>query len=151
MPRPIGDEVCLAPLASAEGAHCYTHSPLSLHLWLLRQQLHSSEPQHALGRRDSLLQHARQRPPERLLQKSGRSYARRHPLLVIAGSTCASARSEAKSPSAEATRAAPPSFIALPREIAPVSRPLARSSKGAPSRFLFASNVMPPFTELSDL
>jgi hypothetical protein len=36
---------------------------------------------------------------------------------------------DAKSPSAEATRAAPPSFNALAREMALLSMPIARSSK----------------------
>jgi hypothetical protein len=49
-------------------------------------------------------------------------------------------------PSAEATRAAPASFIALPRVIAPVFRPVARSSKerAVPSS-LFTNNATSPF------
>jgi hypothetical protein len=118
-------------LASAEGAPCYTHWPEFVQRSLLRQQLHPDGPQHALGRRESLLQHVSQLSPSpRFLQKSERSNLRLHLRLVIAISiSCASTFREAKSPSVEATRAAPPSFIALPREIAPVSIPLARSSR----------------------
>jgi hypothetical protein len=145
--RPIGDEVCLAPSAFVGGAPCYTHSPRSVQRWLLRQQLHPDAPQHALGCRESLLQHTLQLLAARCLQKSERWNLRRHLLLVIANSTsCASAPCEAKSPSVDATRAAPPSFIALPREIAPLSRPLARSSKArTPPSSLFINNVAPPF------
>ncbi len=113
------------------------HLPDSAHVWFLRQQLHSTRPQHALGRREPLLQHEVQGPREgvrSLLHQSWRPSLLLHFLLEIAVVTvCASARRPAKSPSAEATRVAPPSFIALPREISPVSRPLARSSKAAPS------------------
>ncbi len=58
-------------------------------------------------------------------------------------SSWASARREAKSPSAEATKAAPLSFIALPREITPVSRPLAKSSKARTSRSSLSPNRTP--------
>jgi hypothetical protein len=53
--------------AIAEGAPCYSHRPESVHLWFLRQQLHSRRPQHALGCRVPLLQHA-VHLPRRLLQ-----------------------------------------------------------------------------------
>src|SRR5829696_954852 len=46
--------------------------------------------------------------------------------------------SEEKIPSAEAAMAAPVSFIALPRVIAPVCRPVARSSNNSSPRFINA-------------
>jgi hypothetical protein len=53
---------------------------------------------------------------------------------------------EAKSPNAEATRAAPPSFITLARERALLSRPIARSSKErANPSSLLGDNATPPF------
>ena len=54
--------------------------------------------------------------------------------------------SEAKIPSAEAARAAPVSFIALPRVMASLCRAIASSSKeAAPACSLLVSNANPPF------
>jgi hypothetical protein len=125
------------PSAVAQGAPCYTHSPSSVQRWLLRQQLQPLTPQHALGRRDSLLQHTLQLFAARCLQKSERLNLRAHLRLVIAISTsCASAPCEAKRPSVEATRAAPPSFIALPREIAPLLQTPSQVVEGANTSFI---------------
>jgi hypothetical protein len=56
---------------------------------------------------------------------------------------------EAKSPSAEARRAAPPSFISLAREMALLSRPIARASKErAIASSLLGDNATPPFSTL---
>ncbi len=67
--------------------------------------------------------------------------------VVSASVVSASAGSaDAKSPSAEATRAAPPSFITLAREMALLSRPIARSSKARAIRSsLSGDNATPPF------
>jgi hypothetical protein len=96
----------------------------------LRQQLHPSGPQHAVRR---LLPSPQQILHPESLQKSP-PFCRQRCLSASIVTSWASAPREAKSPIAEATSAAPVSFIALPREIAPVSRPLARSSKDALSR-----------------
>jgi hypothetical protein len=154
MPRPSQDALCIrVPLTTGQGALRYSHLPESRQRSLLRQQLHPFGPQHALGCRPFLLQHTVQCfPLPRFLQKSALSNFRLHLLLLIAGvttassSSCALAPSEAKSPSAEATSAALVSFIALLREMAPLSRPAARSSKAArPPSSLFVSNPAPPF------
>ena len=56
---------------------------------------------------------------------------------------------EAKSPNAEAARAVPPSFISLAREMALLSRPIARSSqKRAVSSSLSGDNATSPFPTL---
>jgi hypothetical protein len=134
--------------ARAEGAPCYTHLPLSLHVSPRRQQLHPSLPQHALRRRRPLPQHMLHRAfPAVVLQKSPPSRIQRRLRLPNVPISSPWASPAPTRPSAEATRAAPASFIALPRVTAPVSRPAARSSKERATRPspLFGNNAIPPF------
>ena len=95
--------------------------------------MHPLGPQHALGRRRRVQQTRQVSPSPRLRQKS--PPLRRHRRLALlwpatSTSSCPwAASAEANRPSADATSAAPPSFIALLREMAPLSRPMAMSSK----------------------
>jgi len=65
------------------------------------------------------------------------------------GVSASTGPAEAKSPNAEAARALPPSFISLAREMALLSRAIARSSKkrAVPSSLL-GDNATPPFPTL---
>jgi hypothetical protein len=67
----------------------------------------------------------------------------------VLGVSASTGLAEAKSPNAEAARALPPSFISLAREMALLSRPIARSSKkrAVPSSLL-GDNATPPFSTL---
>jgi hypothetical protein len=145
----------LAPLAPVkhrllEHASRYRQVPSDLQVSLRRQQLQPLLPQHALGRRrpEPVPQQMLQRsPPPAWLQKSPPLCRQRRLRLPSVTTSWASALPTAKRPIAEATSAAPASFIALPRVIAPVSRPVARSSKvpATPPSLLFVNNDAPPF------
>ena len=67
----------------------------------------------------------------------------------VSGVSASTGPAEAKSPNAEAARALPPSFISLAREMALLSRAIARSSKkrAVPSSLL-GDNATPPFPTL---
>jgi hypothetical protein len=67
----------------------------------------------------------------------------------VSGVSASTGPAEAKSPNAEAARALPPSFISLAREMALLSRAIARSSKkrAVPSS-LMGDNATPPFPTL---
>ena len=125
----------------AGGLPCYLHLPLR-HLWFLRQQRHPYLPQHGFGRRPVLLQHSLH-PPITLQKLPPRLRQRRLRTAIPTVSSSALALREAKSPSAEATKVAPVSFIALPREITPASRPLAKSSKARTSPLSPSANRTP--------
>ena len=85
--------------------------------------------------------HARQHRPERLQR---RHFSRQ--LSVRQRRRASASSSDAKIPSAEAARAAPVSFKALPRVMASLSRAIASSSKeAAPPWSLLVSNADPPF------
>ena len=80
------------------------------------------------------------------LRAASRVWASR---VSASGVSASTGPAEAKSPNAEAARAVPPSFISLAREMALLSRPIARSSKkrAVPSSLL-GDNATPPFPTL---
>jgi hypothetical protein len=85
--------------------------------------------------------HARQHRPERLQR---RHFSRQ--LSVRQRRRASASSSDAKIPSAEAARAAPVSFMALPRVMASLPRAIASSSKdAAPPWSVLVSNANPPF------
>jgi hypothetical protein len=137
----------VSPFQTSREAPRYLHLPSSQRSFG-RQHEHPCLPQHALRRRRPSPQHTLHRAlPAVVLQKSPPLRLQRRlrmPSVTISWPCASPAPTR---PSADATSAAPASFIALPRVIAPVSRPAARSSKGRATLLppLSVNNVLPPF------